>query len=161
MQIDLKKATVIFAIPLLAIVVELGFVIRQRGAWPQLSLTPQPTVTTLPKVTVAENKKVSGFPDFPTYPNATLTSTQQTQTTSAPEYNQQSYQAYLETDDSPTTVMNWYVENLSAAGWKIARPLDATDSNDQNIIMYKDALSVTINVEKETDEGTTIAIYIK
>lgn len=115
---------------------------------------PEPTAV----VVQGMGQIVEGFPDFPSYPGATVTSSQINQATSS---TPASYQAYLGSTNSVSDIINWYTQNLQAAGWTIDRPADpVAQPDDQNIVVEKNGQKATVNAELEGNEGTTISIYI-
>ena len=116
--------------------------------------------TTLPVVKQAQNQLIAGFPVFPVLPGATITSTQHTEAVNSPFFQPASYQAYLESNQSVTEIINWYIQKLQLSGWTISRAADKSDLTDENIVVFKDKLTATVNVEKE-DGKSTISIYIQ
>jgi hypothetical protein len=116
--------------------------------------SPEPTAAVIQTM----GQIVSGFPDFPSYPSANVTSSQINQAT---ETTAVSYQAYFNSTDNVSTVINWYTQNLQASGWTIDRPADPlAQPDDQNIVVEKNGQKATVNAELEGDEGTSISIYI-
>jgi hypothetical protein len=116
------------------------------------------TQTTLPVVKQAKGQLVAGFPDLPIFPGARITSTQHAEAVSAPFYQPASYQAYLQSDKSVPEIIGWYTKNLQAAGWKMITPADPSTPSDQSIVMTKNSLTVSINVESGSESDISIDI---
>jgi hypothetical protein len=150
------KFTLILVVLLLA-----GVVILATVYFKSQSVKPKNNnQTTLPVVNQAEGQLIAGFPDFPIFTGASITSTQHTNAVNAPTYQPASYQAYLESTKSVTEIIAWYTQNLQKMGWQVTTPADQTDLNDKNILAVKGKLKATVNVEKENNTAT-IAIYIR
>lgn len=121
-------------------------------------VNPAPVKQNIPSsVTQLEGALPEDFPDFPVYPDASLTNSQITKATP----NQPGvYQEFLSSDSKVADIIAWYVQYLSTAGWTIVRMPDETTPTDQNIVASNTKFKLTINVEKE-DAESTISVYLE
>lgn len=118
-----------------------------------------PVETTREQTTQLKGAMLQEFPEFPLYPSAKIVSSQYTPEKQQPFYQPESFQAFLETDQSVSTVIQWYVLNLKKEGWTIKREPDVDSLSDQNIVIEKQNQLATINAERDGDE-TEIAIFV-
>jgi hypothetical protein len=148
---------------LLVLLAGVGFFLYQRSQAPQTSAPPEtsqtprparpaptnqpakePLVATDRAFTEAAGRMVSGVPDVPAYPGATLVgSAEQARAAEAPE----GYRIKWTTSASVSTVMQWYAKALPAAGWSYQPPDDAGSPGEQLARIRKDRLDGYVAAE--------------
>lgn len=146
-KVKASKSPLIIVFIIVGIVIVFGALYSQRV----------PEKVDFPTVSQEMGTIIKGFPDFPMYPNAKIESSQ---ITGAYASQPKSFQAYLESTDGVTKIINWYIDQTQKAGWTLDRPVDKTQPDDQNFIVKKGNIKATVNVEQE---GATsfISIYIQ
>lgn len=151
----MNKKFVVFLLILLAIAL-VAAVFKSNTS--KLDSNKPKETRTIKPVEQSTGSLVKDYPEFPSYPNAELTSSQHSEPDSMSSKN--SFQSYYETSDSVAKIMKWYVSTLKTQGWTITRMPDPETPTDQNIAATKGSLYATVNAEEEGDEGTTISVYI-
>ena len=111
---------------------------------------PKLEVATDPGFPEVKGQVISGFPDFPVYPGATLVASAKTNRADQPDTG---YRVKWEAQDSVIPVMNWYQDELSKNGWTYEVPNDP-DATGEQVAQIKKAGWEGF-VESELEDGAT------
>jgi len=114
-------------------------------------------VATDPRFPEIKGKLMSGFPEIPVYPGATLIASAKTNRANEQDTG---YRAKWETQDAVVKVMKWYQEELPKSGWVYETPNDPNASGEQVAQIKKSDLEGFLEAERE-EKGTEIVVEVR
>ncbi|OGY25918.1 MAG: hypothetical protein A2Z11_02045 [Candidatus Woykebacteria bacterium RBG_16_43_9] len=114
-------------------------------------------VATDPNFPEVKGKLISGFPQFPVYPGATLVASAKTNRVNQPDTG---YRAKWETKDAVIKVMRWYQDQLPKSGWKYEVPNDPTAAGEQVAQIKKSGFEGFVEAESE-QKGAEIVVEVR
>ena len=110
-----------------------GFIIltSKKSASETASTIPQVEVAADPAFEEVKGQLITGFPDFPVYPGATIVSSAKVKQNEDPA---KGYRAEWEVQaESVTKVMQWYLQELKSKGWTILESPNDPESYGEQI----------------------------
>lgn len=159
MEVGKKRILIIIATAVI-IIAMIAFFVAQKTSQQLVVDTNNSSMdlATDPNKIEKESELIEGFPDFPVHPDAVLTKSIRMKQAS----DLKGYSAFweIETDEHISSIVQWYINELTKSGWTIVEVPSDLNQGEQFLHVRKGEARASIEVETEEINGDESEIQV-